>query len=70
MSKRVLTRGANTPRELRVSGEKLRSGTAIRSHGLPAVADRCDEEAPMHTQTTETFQHVSDEKLATLSRGR
>ena len=22
----------------------------------------------MHTQTTETFQHVTDEKLATLSR--
>jgi DoxX-like family len=29
-----------------------------------------DEEAPMHTQTTETFQHVTDEKLATLSRSR
>jgi DoxX-like family len=24
----------------------------------------------MHTQTTKTFQHVSDEKLATLSRSR
>ena len=24
----------------------------------------------MHTQTTETFQHVTDEKLATLSRSR
>ena len=24
----------------------------------------------MHTQTTQTFQHVTDEKLATLSRSR
>jgi hypothetical protein len=24
----------------------------------------------MHTQTTETFQHVTDEKWATLSRSR
>ena len=24
----------------------------------------------MHTQTTKTFQHVTDEKLATLSRSR
>src|SRR5215510_11057171 len=34
------------------------------------VRDRCDKEAPMHTQTTKTFQHVTDEKLATLSRSR
>src|SRR5262245_225929 len=29
-----------------------------------------DEEAPMHTQKTETFQRVTDEKLATFSRSR
>src|SRR5262245_11986208 len=29
-----------------------------------------DEEAPMHTPTTELFQHMIDEKLAALPRSR
>ena len=31
---------------------------------------RMDKEAPMHTQKTETFQHVIGKTLATLSRSR
>src|SRR5262249_3666814 len=31
---------------------------------------RMDKEAPMHTQTTEEFQHITGENSATLSRNR
>src|SRR5262245_31032003 len=37
---------------------------------LPHRAIGCDEEAPMRTQTTESFRHVTNEELATPSRSR